>query len=57
MNDHDLLVEINTKVNSIHDTVKGHSPRIRRLEQFKTYCVGSGAVIVGLIGWLKHGGS
>jgi hypothetical protein len=57
MNDHDMLIEINTKVTETYDIVKGHSPRIRRLEQFRSFCLGGVGLIMALVGYLKHGGN
>lgn len=54
--DHDLLVRIDERVCRMTDTVDDHTPRISKLEQFRSYCIGCMGVIVLLIGWVKQGG-
>jgi len=65
MNDHDLLVRIDERIEVIHNdiedmkgTIASHSKRLGVLEQWRAYVLGAAAVvaafisiIVGLLRW------
>nr|QNO42127.1 hypothetical protein CDFINFIG_00003 [Methanosarcinales archaeon ANME-2c ERB4]QNO42176.1 hypothetical protein NAKCPFIE_00001 [Methanosarcinales archaeon ANME-2c ERB4]QNO42435.1 hypothetical protein ADMFNEEM_00001 [Methanosarcinales archaeon ANME-2c ERB4]QNO42510.1 hypothetical protein AHMEGOAG_00003 [Methanosarcinales archaeon ANME-2c ERB4]QNO42893.1 hypothetical protein JGPBEILB_00009 [Methanosarcinales archaeon ANME-2c ERB4] len=53
--DHDLLIRIDERVESIDNRLESHAKRIRLLEKFKSWCLGGFGVLASLFGWLKFG--
>lgn len=56
MNDHDLLVRIDERIEVIHndieeikDTIANHSRRLGVLEQWRAYVLGAAAVVAAFI--------
>ena len=53
--DHDLLIDINTRIQIIDKRLESHAPRLRALERFRSWCLGGLGVLASLFGWLKFG--